>query len=153
MSRTLNRETLLIYISRHRFNPAEARHRLVPYTQRMSPLPYEFPALPSPQVKVIQEYLKFYSEFHFEGLSKVTTDDFTQQTWPMNLDQPIRAKAEEIAALKQLRDALGGTPMQVSKAQYDHKFGQITNLSDSLPYTISTTVWGRLGSMYSFFYC
>jgi hypothetical protein len=119
----------------------------------MSPLPYVFPPLPSPQLKVIQEYLKFYSEFDFEGLSKVTTDDFTQQTWPMNLDQPIRTKAEEIAALKQLRDGLGGTPMQVSKAQYDHHFAQIANLSDSLPYTISTTVWGRLGSMYPFYYC
>ena len=68
----------------------------------MSPLPYVFPALPSPQVKVIREYLKCYSEFDFEGFSKVTTDGFTQQTWPLNLGQPIRPKAEEIAALKQL---------------------------------------------------
>lgn len=82
----------------------------------MSPLPYVFPAHPPPQVKVIQQYLKCYSEFDFEGFGKVTTDDFTQQTLPLSLGQSIRSKAEEIAALEQLRDGLGGKPMQVSKA-------------------------------------
>ena len=90
----------------------------------MSPLPYVLPALPSPQVKIIHEYLKYYSEFDFEGFSKVTTNDFTQQTWPSSLGQPIRPRAEEIVALKELRDALGGKPMQVSKSQlviHSHK--------------------------------
>jgi hypothetical protein len=95
----------------------------------MSRLPYVFPALLSPQVKAIREYLKFYSEFDFEGLSKVTTDDFTQQTWPLSLDQPIRTKPEEIAALKQLQEALAGKPIQVSTAQHDRPFAQIANLS------------------------
>jgi len=90
----------------------------------MSPLPYVFPALPSPQVKIIHEYLKCYSAFDFEGFSKVTTDDFTQQTLPLSLDQPIRPKAEEIAALKQLRDALGGEPMRLTIYDIDDGLGK-----------------------------
>jgi hypothetical protein len=82
----------------------------------MSSKPYVYPPFPSPQVKVVREYLQYLSDFNFDKLRTLTTDDFTQQTWPVSLGLPVRSQAEDIAVLKGLQAQLDGKPLHVSKA-------------------------------------
>jgi hypothetical protein len=83
----------------------------------MSSQAYVFPPFPSPQLKAVQEYLKYVTEFDFEGLSSLITDNFTVTTSPMNASVPDKTKDEEFAFLKALQAKLDGKPFVVSKAQ------------------------------------
>jgi hypothetical protein len=117
----------------------------------MSLEPYVFPPFPSHQVKVVQEYLKYYSEFDFDRLSGLSTDNFTQLTLPASLGLSVRTKIEELGFLKDLQSSVGGKTLQVSKfvTQVEYRSVLTANLFESSPSTVSTMEWGRLGSMYA----
>ena len=116
----------------------------------MSLQPYVFPSSPSLQVKTVQEYLKCISELDFDRLSSLVTDDFTLAMSPLNLGIPDRTIAEELSILKGLESVLDGKSLSVSGRRMtlsfdtDHRL----DLIHSLPFTISMTGRGRLGSMY-----
>ena len=124
-------------------------HSLIHRT--MSLEPYVFPPSPSHQVKVVQEYLKYYSEFDFDRLSGLSTDNFTQLTLPASLGLSVRTKIEELGFLKDLQASVGGKTLQVSKfiTQVEYCSVLTANLFESSPSTVSTMEWGRLGSMYA----
>lgn len=67
----------------------------------MSPLSYEFPEDPSPQLEVIRKYYTFLSAFDFDNLSTLMADDFTQQTAPLSLGAPKKTKSDFLAFLVQ----------------------------------------------------
>jgi hypothetical protein len=85
-------------------------HTLIRYTMQE----YVFPPHPSRQVKVVQEYLKFLSKFDLDGLSGLTTDNFTQSTSPTNLGVPTRTKSQDLAFLKGLEATVN--TLSVSKS-------------------------------------
>jgi hypothetical protein len=118
----------------------------------MSLEPYVYPVSPSPQVRLVREYIQYLSAFDIDRLSGLTTDNFTQQMLPTDLGVAPRTKAEDLAFLKELQTQRNGTPIHVSGAwaQCDHPFVLIANALDSTPYTSLTTELARLGPMYSF---
>ncbi|KAH9989178.1 hypothetical protein BJV77DRAFT_964028 [Russula vinacea] len=69
----------------------------------MSPQPYVFPESASPQLKVVQDYIKYVAIFDFEKLSTLTTEDLVYKTRP-------RAW---------LRDSLNGVPFTVKNEPLD----------------------------------
>jgi hypothetical protein len=85
----------------------------------MSPQTYVFPPFPSPQVKAVQDYLKYISEYDFDRLSNLMTDDFTLTTLPMSMGIPDRTKSEEFAFLKDMQAVLDGKPLVVSKLRHN----------------------------------
>jgi hypothetical protein len=99
----------------NRPEPNIIRYSLVQH--KMSLQPYVFPPVPSPQVKAAQEYLKYISEFDFERLSNLLTDDFTLTMSPVNMGIPPKTKAEEFSVLKELQTKLDGKSLAVSGAQ------------------------------------
>ena len=84
------------------------------------PPPYKFPEHPPPQLKAVQDYIKYLSAFEFDKLESLTTDNFTQQVAPLSLDVPIRTKAQDIAYLRELQASLKGKPLHVSRSQMFH---------------------------------
>jgi len=116
----------------------------------MSLQPYVFPAFPSPQVKAVQDYLKYISEFDLDGLSGLLTDDFTLSVAPVNLGVPDKTRAEEFAFIKEMQAKLNGKPLVVSWR--GHLFGIDRQLLlDRSRCTMSTMDRGRLGFMYRIF--
>lgn len=81
----------------------------------MSLQPFIFPPHPSPQVKVVQEYLKFLAVYDTDGLGKLTTDDFVQSTSPISLGEPDRPKAVDLAFVKELQATLNGQALKVRR--------------------------------------
>ena len=81
----------------------------------MSPQPYVFPESASPQLKVVQDYIKYVAIFDFEKLSTLTTEDLVYKMRPASLGVPDRTRAELFAILAQLRDSLNGVPFTVSR--------------------------------------
>jgi len=111
--------------------------------------PYVFAPFPSPQVRIVREYLKYYGEFDLQNLSNLITDNFTQQTWPQSLNAAVRTKEQEFEALKGLKDSLKGQPLDVSSArtQCDHPFVLKADFLDRSRCTISATEIRRPGFM------
>ena len=77
--------------------------------------PFIFPSCPSPQMKVIDDYLKYLSIFDIDGLSRLMMDDYVQSTSPLSLGVPDRPKAVDLEFLKGLGESLNGQPLTVSR--------------------------------------
>jgi ketosteroid isomerase-like protein len=86
----------------------------------MSPLPYEFPEDPSPQLEVIRKYYAFISAFDFDNLSTLVTDDFTQQMAPLSLGVPKKTKTDFLAYLRQYQANIESQHLDVSRVQMTH---------------------------------
>jgi hypothetical protein len=77
--------------------------------------PFIFPKYPSPQVKVVQEYLEYLAVYDTDGLSRLMTDDFVQSTSPIDLGEPDKPKAVDLAFIKELRALLQGQALKVRR--------------------------------------
>ncbi len=88
----------------------------------MSPLPYEFPRDPSPQLEVIRKYYAFLSAFDLHNLSSLISDDLTHKIAPSSLDVPEKTKNEFLAYLGELQTHLKGQHLDVSRAQMIHSY-------------------------------
>jgi hypothetical protein len=77
---------------------------------------YQRPHRPSDQMKVVLEYFDKLKVWDFDGISKLSTPGFTQQTLPKSLGLPERTKEEDIAFLHEFRDSLKGAPLEVCSA-------------------------------------
>ncbi|KAI0263050.1 hypothetical protein BC834DRAFT_971596 [Gloeopeniophorella convolvens] len=75
---------------------------------------FKAPEHPSPQLKVVLQYLDCLSTWNFDHLSKLTTDGFTQTTLPSSLKVAVRSKADDLSFLKQLQEQLGGSNLQIT---------------------------------------
>ena len=70
----------------------------------------------TPQLKVIDTYLKSLSTFDLTVLKTLTTDNFIMITAPASLDVADRTKAEDLAFLEELKEQLNGQHLEVSRA-------------------------------------
>jgi hypothetical protein len=77
------------------------------------------PPEPSPQLKVVLDYLDYLSKWDLETLSQLSTSYFTQVTLPASLHIPARSKKEDIESLHQFRDSLKAAHLEVGNRQ-DH---------------------------------
>jgi len=114
---------------RAQMEPPRAHHRppYSPVQQKMSPQPYVFPASLSPQVKAVQGYLKYISEFDIDSMRGLLTDAFTLSVSPASLGVPDKTRAEEFAFIKEMQAKLDGKPLVVSRVQTwrGHPFGTV----------------------------
>lgn len=78
---------------------------------------YQRPRHPSDQLKVVLDYLDYLKYWDIDGLDKITTSDFTQQTFPDSLNIPKRSKKEDFEYLRSFRDSLNGAPLEVRDTQ------------------------------------
>jgi hypothetical protein len=95
----------------------------------MSPQPYVFPESPSPQLKVVQDYIKFFSAFDLEKLGTLISDNLVHKIVPESLGVPNRTKAEILAFLAHMRGMFNGKPLEVSRGSDVHSY-LITNPLD-----------------------
>jgi hypothetical protein len=70
----------------------------------------------TPQLKVIDTYLKSLATFDFTVLKTLTTNDFLMITAPASMTVPDKAKTEDLAFLEELKKLLNGRHLEVSRA-------------------------------------
>jgi hypothetical protein len=85
----------------------------------MSSLPqtYQKPQSPSDQLKCVFDYFEKLKVWDFDGLAKLSTPGFTQQTLPVSLGMAERTKEEDIAFLHTFRDSVQGAHLEVCNTQ------------------------------------
>lgn len=81
------------------------------------PQTYQRPPRPSDQLKVVFDYFDKLKVWDFDGIAKLSTPGFTQQTLPASLDIAERTKEEDIAFLHTFRDSLQGAHLEVCNTQ------------------------------------
>jgi len=74
------------------------------------------PNLSTPQLKVIDNYLKSLATFDLTVLKALTTDDFLMITAPASMNVPDKTKTEDIAFLDKLKESMNGQHLEVSRA-------------------------------------
>lgn len=82
-------------------------------SQKNQPPVYKVPNHPSDQLKVVLDYFDKLKHWDFDGLGKLSTSDFTQQTLPASLGLAARTKSEDIEFLHIFRDSLNSAQLQV----------------------------------------
>jgi len=70
----------------------------------------------TPQLKVIDTYLKSLATFDFTVLKTLTTDDFLMITAPTSMNVPDKTKTEDLAFLEELKKLLNGQHLEVSRS-------------------------------------
>jgi hypothetical protein len=68
---------------------------------------------PSSQLKVVRDYFQYLSHWDLDKLSTLTSPGFIQETLPASMGVPTRTKTEDLAFLKDFRDSLNGSPLEV----------------------------------------
>ncbi|KAF8480424.1 hypothetical protein DFH94DRAFT_742758 [Russula ochroleuca] len=91
----------------------------------MSPQPYVFPESPSPQLKVVQDYIKFFSAFDLEKLGTLISDNLVHKIVPESLGVPNRTKAEILAFLAHMRGMFNGKPLEITVYDINEGVGKI----------------------------
>jgi hypothetical protein len=84
-------------------------------SQKIQPPVYQVPQHPSDQLKVVLDYFERLKHWDFDGLCKLSTSDFIQQTLPASLGLAARTKSEDIEFLHTFRDSLNSAQLQVCK--------------------------------------
>ena len=82
-------------------------------SQKNQPSVYKVPNHPSDQLKVVLDYFDKLKHWDFDGLGKLSTSDFTQQTLPASLGLAARTKSKDIEFLHTFRDSLNSAQLQV----------------------------------------
>ena len=71
----------------------------------------------TPQLKVIDTYLKSVATFDLTILKTLTTDDYHLVQAPASLNVPDKTKTEDLAFLENLKESLNGRHLEVSRAR------------------------------------
>lgn len=66
----------------------------------------------TPQLKVIDSYLKSLATFDFTVLKTLTTDEFLMITAPASMNVPDKTKTEDLAFLEKLKEPLNGQHLE-----------------------------------------
>jgi hypothetical protein len=70
----------------------------------------------TPQLKVIDTYLKSLATFDFAVLKTLTTNDFLMITAPASMTVPDKTKTKDLAFLEELKKLLNGRHLEVSRS-------------------------------------
>ncbi|KAH9976274.1 hypothetical protein BGW80DRAFT_1292365 [Lactifluus volemus] len=79
----------------------------------MSKPNFQWPLDPSPQLRVVFDYLNHLSRWELDELSLLSSANFIKETLPASMGVPSRTKSEHIAFLKELQDSLYNFPLEV----------------------------------------
>jgi hypothetical protein len=74
------------------------------------------PSPNTPQLKVIDTYLKSLATFDLTVLKTLRTDDFLMITAPANMNVPDKTKKEDLAFLEEMKESLNSQHLEVSRA-------------------------------------
>jgi hypothetical protein len=79
----------------------------------MSKPNFQWPLDPSPQLRVVFDYLNHLSRWELDEISLLSSANFIKETLPASMGVPSRTKSEDIAFLKELQDSLYNFPLEV----------------------------------------
>ena len=110
---------------------------------------YQPPGQPSDQLQVVLDYFDALKVWDFDGVGKLFTPYFTQQSLPASLGIAARTKAEDIAYLHTVRDSVNGEQLEVCNTHIliRPRSRQADRIQRS-SYTMSMRASARFGSTY-----